>query len=370
MPNLPLKLWLGGVPAQVQYQGRSGCCVGEDQIVLTVPDGVFTGCAVPLAVQIGNFVSNTVAIPVAVGSRSCNIIDPAIAQVDPAQLAGTIALGVPEIDHFLNDSGNGFKDLVQDVFFTATVPPSLQPFAGTYLANIPIGTCISHALLGDGGGGPDFLKLTVLDSGSSLTIAGPNGSMTATVNPGDTATLSAAGSFLVPGDYTITGTGGKDVGPFTAKVTIPALPPLTSPKGPTNSTVSRTKPLTVTWTPNDSPTRIEVQIASFVAQNVGIQITCTAPVRAGTFNIPSYVLLALPNGNGTNFNFEPGMDPADRRASRRFRLPVLRSDSRKRSSTEWPSVDSRLRTRRCDAISARAAAARAASSAPARHRSC
>ncbi len=309
MPNLPLKLWLGGVAAQVQYQGRSGCCIGEDQIVFTVPDGVPTGCAVPLAVQIGNFVSNTVAMPVATGSRSCNLIDPAIAQIDPAQLSGTIALGVPELDHFFNDSGNGFKDLVQNVFFTATVPPSLQPFAGTYLANIPIGTCISQTLLGNGGGGFNFTNLTVLDSGSSLTITGPNGSMTATVNPGDTATLSAAGSFLVPGDYTITGTGGKDVGPFTAKVTIPALPPLTSPKGPTNFTVSRTKPLTVTWTPNDSPTHVEVQIASFVAKNVGIQITCTAPVSAGTFTIPSYVLLALPTGNGTNFNFQPGDGP-------------------------------------------------------------
>jgi len=313
MPNLPLKLWLGGVAAQVQYQGRSGCCIGEDQIVFTVPDGVPTGCGVPLAVQMGNFVSNTVAIPVATGSRSCDFIDPAIARIDPAQLSGTLTLGVPELDHFFNDSGNGFKDLVQNVFFSGSVPPSLEPFAGTYLSNIPIGTCTSQTLLGNGGNnGPDFMNLTVLDSGSSLTITGPNGSMTTTVKPGDTATLSAAGSFLVPGDYTITGAGGKDVGPFTAKVTIPALPALTSPKGPTN--FSRTKPLTVTWTPNSSPTHVAIQISSFVANfvanNVGVEIDCTAPVGAGTFTIPTYVLLALPPGNGTNFSFQPGDGPS------------------------------------------------------------
>jgi uncharacterized protein (TIGR03437 family) len=310
MPNLPLTVWIGGVQAQVQYQGRSGCCVGEDQIEFTVPDGVPTGCAVPLAVQIGNFVSNTVAIPVATGSRSC-IVDPAIAQIDPAQISGTVSLGVPELDHFINDSGTGFNDKVQNVFFKFTVPPSLQPFAGTYLANIPVGTCAAETILPNSHSGPPILtNLSVLDSGSSLTISGPNGSMTASVNPGDQATLSAAGSFLVPGDYTVTGSGGKDVGPFTATVTIPALPALTSPTGPTNLTVSRSKGLTVTWTPNNSPTHVEIEIASYIGNNLGARVTCTAPVGAGTFTIPSYVLLALPTGNGSNFSFQPGDGPS------------------------------------------------------------
>jgi uncharacterized protein (TIGR03437 family) len=55
MPNVPLTLSLGGVQAQVVYQGRSGCCIAEDQIV-------FKGCAVPLVVPIGtatNTISNT-----------------------------------------------------------------------------------------------------------------------------------------------------------------------------------------------------------------------------------------------------------------------------------------------------------------------
>ncbi len=307
MPNLPLKLWLGGVPAQVQYQGRSGCCIGEDQIVFTVPDGVPTGCAVPLAVQIGNFVSNTVAMPVATGSRSCNIVDPAIAQIDPAQVTGTVPLGVPELDHFLNNSGTGFVDYMQPNFFTFTVPAPLQPFAATYLANPPIGTCTAQTSFGNGN--PVFTNTTPLDAGSSFTITGPNGSMTATGKPGDQVTLSAAGTFLVPGAYTITGTGGNDIGPFSATVTIPALPALTSPKGPTNLTVSRSKGMTVTWTPNSSPTHVEIQISSFIANNVGVRIDCTAPVSAGTFTIPSYVLLALPTGTGTNFNFQPGDGP-------------------------------------------------------------
>ena len=71
MPNLPLKLWVGGVQAEVLYQGRSGCCIGTDQIVFTVPDDAPTGCAVPLAVQITpniNLISNTVRMPIAKGA--------------------------------------------------------------------------------------------------------------------------------------------------------------------------------------------------------------------------------------------------------------------------------------------------------------
>ena len=72
MPNIPLTLWLGGVQASVTYQGRSGCCIGEDQIVFTVPPNVPMGCAVPLAVQIGNEISNYTVMPVAPkGSRTC-----------------------------------------------------------------------------------------------------------------------------------------------------------------------------------------------------------------------------------------------------------------------------------------------------------
>ena len=85
MPAIPLTLWLGGVQAPVIYQGRSGCCIGEDQIVFTVPNNVPTGCAVPLLIQIGNQISNATVMPVASGSRSCTGTNPALASVGAAQ---------------------------------------------------------------------------------------------------------------------------------------------------------------------------------------------------------------------------------------------------------------------------------------------
>ncbi len=81
IPNLSLSLYIGGAKAEVSYQGRSGCCIGEDQIVFKVPDDAPVGCAVPLLVQIGGALSNSVWIPVAKGSRDCTPVNAALASV-------------------------------------------------------------------------------------------------------------------------------------------------------------------------------------------------------------------------------------------------------------------------------------------------
>src|SRR6202162_4636911 len=106
MPNVPLTLWLGGVQAPVVYQGRSGCCIGEDQIVFTVPSNVPMGCAVPLAVQIGtaaNTISNSTLMPVAKGSRDCTPTNPALASINAEQavMAGPVTFGFITLRHDL-----------------------------------------------------------------------------------------------------------------------------------------------------------------------------------------------------------------------------------------------------------------------------
>jgi uncharacterized protein (TIGR03437 family) len=313
MPNIPLKLWIGGVQANVSYQGRSGCCIGEDQIVFTVPDNVPTGCAVPMVVQITTNVtevSNTALLPIARGSRSCALSDLPGASIDASQLSGTVSFGEVEVDHLLNDSGSGFNDTAQFNFLTFTIPPAVQPFAGTYLDHIPVGTCLTQSSVRPDNANPAFTNLAPLDGGSRFTVTGPKGSQTVTAATGDTVTLSAAGTFLVPGDYTISGGGGKDVGPFTANLNLPALPTLTNPASPANFTVNRSKDLTITWNPIAGSSHVEVDLRSAGAGNSFAQISCKAPASAGTLTIPSYLLFALPNGNGTNFNFQAGDGPA------------------------------------------------------------
>jgi uncharacterized protein (TIGR03437 family) len=311
MPNIPLTVWLGGVQAPVIYQGRSGCCVGEDQVVFTVPNNVPIGCAVPLAVQINGQVSNSTAMPVAIGSRTCS--DLSLPGFDVSQLANqsSLTIGDIELDHFLNDSGNGYADQTQGFFAKISgLPPAAQSFLPTYLDDSPIGTC---TVIGPKAPGDVFFNnlvnngnVTILDAGSTFTITGSKGSMNVQLTSGNSTALSASGAFLVPGDYTFAGTGGKDVGAFTAHITIPATPTLTSPASPQNVTITRSKGMTLNWNPNGSTGHVEVVISAFVDQNTGAQAWCTAPAAAGTLTIPPYVLQALPASNSANFYFQPG----------------------------------------------------------------
>jgi uncharacterized protein (TIGR03437 family) len=82
MPNLALSVYVGTQKATVTYRGRS-VFTGEDQINFVVPSGI-TDCYVPVAVQIGNIVSNFVTMPIASVGQSC-----------PDPLIGFISLGPP-----------------------------------------------------------------------------------------------------------------------------------------------------------------------------------------------------------------------------------------------------------------------------------
>jgi len=312
MPNVPLTLWLGGVKANILYQGRSGCCIGEDQIVFTVPDNVPKGCAVPLVVQIGtstNTVSNTVIMPVAAGSRNCSSSNPAFSAVDIQQgvLAGPVSFGTVDLNHFFNDNGTGFQDSAAFQFgkFLGYKPGS-QPFFASYIDDPPLGTCIVSGNFNNGY--LPFTDVATLDGGASITIKGPNG--TTTVQGGDEkqVTFSAAGTFLVPGAYTVTGTGGKDVGTFTANITIPPSPTLLTPTPSPSLSITRANGLPVTWNANGSNGHVDIFLSSALDNTLktGSMANCRVAANAGSFTIPPYVLLALPAGNLTQFEISAG----------------------------------------------------------------
>jgi hypothetical protein len=308
MPNVPLTLWLGGVQAPVIYQGRSGCCVGEDQIVFTVPANAPAGCAVPLTVQIGtnsSTVSNTALIALAKGSRDCTPVSAALAATSSTvvqQLATSgnpISIANPKVRRAPNDSGSGFVDAAQFSFFKITgLVPGTQPFFLSFVDDQPNGTCVVYPNTNDNNDFP-FAAGADLDAGSSFLLKGPSG--TFTVPPqslfagGFNTTLSANGLFLVPGNYTVTGSGGADIGPFTANFTLAALPTLTSPAA--NATVTRANGMTVTWTPAASGNvRMVVVSATDNSFANGFTTDCTAAASAGTLTIPAYALLPhIPN---------------------------------------------------------------------------
>ncbi|MBZ5607986.1 MAG: hypothetical protein LAP38_07010 [Acidobacteriia bacterium] len=312
MTNISLSLFVGGVKAEVSYQGRSGCCIGEDQIVFKVPDNAPLGCSVPLIVQVGGGISNSVWMPVAKGSRDCTPVNAALASVpvEQAVMSGTsINIADITLSHELTAAAPPvFRDHVNFEFFTILrFPPATQPFFVSWIDSQPDGTCYVVPFNTDIEPPLSDSDLVGLDGGTTFTITGPNGSTQVTGGEagGVGETISATGAFLVPGTYTIKGNGGADIGPFTATTTFPQVPKLTSPTD--NASVTRSNGMTVTWNggePNGS-VRIVVSSAFDNSFTAGRQAFCKAPAKAGTFAVPPYIMTALPVGNFGGIVLQP-----------------------------------------------------------------
>jgi hypothetical protein len=114
--------------------------------------------------------------------------------------------------------------------------------------------------------------------------------------PGGIPGLPGTGQplFLNPGDYTVTGPGGRDVGAFTANIRLPAIFRWTNEEATTR--VVRSQDLTITWSGGD-PARDYVYVIGGTSRRnpvAGATFYCSAPASAGRLVVPSVVLSALP----------------------------------------------------------------------------
>jgi uncharacterized protein (TIGR03437 family) len=319
MDNLPLKLYIGGVEAQVSYQGRSGCCIGVDQVVFTVPDDVPTGCAVPMFIQIGNQGSNHTRFPVANGSRSCIPTNRRITPSAVAALENTGEFTSTQVRLRRRPAVNAqdSADRADAQFQKLRVVPELRLFFLSLVDVQPSGTCyvLNDLNLDISQEAGHFVR--PIDAGPSLSLSGPNGNkVLAKTVASDEPTdyfLSIGAGYFSPGTYTVTGTGGADVGPFTVSLTIPAVPIWTNQANLVS--VTRANGLTVTWSVGTSQV-ITITGTSFTDANqtTGASFSCRAAGGAGTFTVPPGVLLALPaveaSPNGA-ITFQAGPPPVN-----------------------------------------------------------
>jgi hypothetical protein len=319
MPSVPVTIYLGNVQVTPVYQGRSGCCIGEDQIVFTVPVNAPTGCAVPLSIQANGSQSNTVQIPIApLGSRTCPPTSPAFTTAGVVSLAAGGFANIADItllrsDSLAQNNTPGFEDDLAADVVRIGFSPAIQPFAFSYIDVPPIGTC---AVYNTPNGQPDppALSILPLDAGPQITVQGPNGSKNVPAAGGlYRGVLSATGNFLVPGAFTVTAPGGKDVPGFSAQISIPAMPVMTSPAPDTSTSaaVTRGNGFTVTWT---GGTAAEVVLLDGIAAtdnsfNTGLSFECVAPAAAGSFTIPPNITQVMPATNFGALFFHPAVLP-------------------------------------------------------------
>jgi uncharacterized protein (TIGR03437 family) len=294
----PMTLWVGGQQVNIDYAGRS-TSAGQDQINFVAPN--ITGCWVPVTLQIGSMASNTITISISPFGGACQ--DPSMTNLNLATVQanglkeGTVTL--EQVTTHLLASGGGFgggsyldsTEQTALAHFVMYDGPHLMTLRGqgisTYGACTEIGFLQASA--------PDVNPDAGLDAGGALTVAGPDGASNSMLPPIASSVGDYAGILnpLTAGTYNIgNGTGGKDVGPFTASLTLPAPIAWTNMNAVTQ--IDRLAGLTVNWTGGSGDV-----IISGTAQELGpsgpvATFTCLARAEDGTFTVPSYVLMALP----------------------------------------------------------------------------
>ena len=304
LTNIPLEVDIGGKPASIQYAGRSQY-PGLDQINVVVPGGV-SGCRTSVVVRSGDIVSNFGTMPIAASGRVCS---DAVGGETAAQIEQL--LSQPSITRGVLDFNAGPSTTSADAQFsrfTNAQYAAKQP--GGF--GISVNDCTVYNFTNINMATPNPIKPTLLDAGPSISLTPPSGSGIGNQSmPPDNGTygidmLNAPGS--LKGTYTFSGTGGADIGPFSAQVTWPGGGGGFSYSTPGNpSSVNRSAGLTVTWSQpsNTDPSEFAVIAGySFAPSNPwGAEFQCKAPLSPGRFAIPAAVLLALPSQAGVAMPF-------------------------------------------------------------------
>jgi uncharacterized protein (TIGR03437 family) len=295
--NLNLQLLVGGKAAKVRYRGRSGCCAGIDQVVFDVPANV-EGCSVPVAIRVNDVVSNFATVAVASSGDVCTDLTTATgADLERWQTGAGVAWAAIGLH----------VDLDCEDYYPCTGSSSPVPFIETGAASFfhsglmqlqarlglpSLGSCL---VIPAGVGSTAFTgsQFVPLDAGPALNVTGPKGARQIQFQDSgyyyQQFAQGAQVQFLVPGTYVVdNGTGGADVGPFKATLTVP--PAFTS------TVQSSSAGVRVTWSGGDPAGYVTVlggaaspttrAVASFV---------CTERVAAGQFTVPQEVLLSLPS---------------------------------------------------------------------------
>jgi uncharacterized protein (TIGR03437 family) len=309
--TLNIQAIVGGVAIPVAFAGRAGYA-GEDQINFVLPANIATGCAATLQISVNGVLSAPTSISIApdTGSSACVMTGYTTAQLQSLDQGGTITTGGFSITQFTitEPSIGTVKSDVIGGGFTQLTGFQLASAASVNVSVIQQGSCqVIHGT--SSGTTTSTGTLTDLDAGT-VTVTGPGGSgltnqvLTKTSNSysiSNTEGFSIPGqtSFSLPaGGYSLSGTGGNDVGSFSTSLTLASALTLSSPL-PT--TVNRSSPLTLNWTGGNASDMVEIIGGSSTTSGTGAnQVTsttdfiCLTTAGQKTFTVPASVLSQLP----------------------------------------------------------------------------
>ncbi len=291
---------VGGTPITPLYAGAASGYPGLWQINFTLPSTITPGCFAATQVSAGGVLSNTVTLPIAAaGQTSCSA--PGFSQTTLNNLSngGNVVfagLSLGRITTYTNGAGTA-TDLIGGPFSRFSAAEWLQEFAGPSIG--PCGVLDeSYAPGAKEPTAPDAF----LDAGPSLAISGPgaNGPVTPVVSPTGPVYINKPPGFALTlgGSYTLSGSGGTQVGPFSVTASMPASFAVSNLGALTS--INRSQPLTVNWTGTGfDQVLIRIQSGLLTAASNHLTVlSCAVPAAPGTFTVPAAALAYLLPANG------------------------------------------------------------------------
>lgn len=287
-------VYVGGMAITPFYGGRAPCCAGEDQIDVTLPDNVPTGCTVAFQISVNGILSQPTFISIApsASASACVLSGFTTAQLQAFDNGATITTG----SFSLFQEASSVTGLGS--FTVGEASGGFVQFTGFELAGAPggagSGTLPSACTVTQIPVPSNNLQTIAIGTGTSLdagavTLTGPSGSGLSNAALTETSdvyslTFQGEGSTingnLVAGAYTVNGAGGTGIGKFNATVTMPA--PFTVTNLPT--AVNRSAGLTLNWTGGNSSDFVGIYGSATNAVNgvqTGASFLCYTTAGAG-----------------------------------------------------------------------------------------
>ena len=281
----------GGVPG---YQGASGY-PGLNQINFTIPANAPTGCNVSLVgVNAAGIPTNIVTLPIGTGTCSDPIFGISGAQTQ--NLGGQISVtsGVLGITSspLRRAAGRALLRVLTSIASQVPFMPMPPVWSHSVAASLTKARPPqrSPARLPVSMPAPSRYQL----SGNPVTLTPVSSSVGQSIAQLPSGYIPTAG-----GTFTFNGTGGANVSAFNASVVFP-----NSVLNWTNqnaaASITRSSGLLVAWSGGASGTYVSITGTSAASSSSPLaSFTCLAPISAGQFTVPAYILAALPAGSGS-----------------------------------------------------------------------
>jgi uncharacterized protein (TIGR03437 family) len=298
--NALAHVYVGGIDSPIFYQGPEGY-PGVDEVDVTIPANAPTGCFISVVgVSTAGVTTNFLTLPI--GNGECQ--DPGLGYSGSTltALSGqtTVRTGFVEMIYTTSPAVSGSGTQV-NTEAAADFQSTTGSAYGTGSGIVSIGGCfVLESSASSTGGSTGTSTTTPLNAGT-ITVTGPNAApvtlMTEGANlPGYYFDMLPAGFLTTSGGsfqfQATAGTVAPAVGAFTTSVNFPT-PLLQWTNQAAAATVTRSAGLLITWTGGSAGTYVIISGTSSSTSASGF-FTCLAPVAAGQFTVPSYVLGTLP----------------------------------------------------------------------------